>query len=125
MVLFTTTQLDPKFHTAEDNKCGGFSNLDVPERSQHPSLFSTQLSKKQTEIQERGSEPGGTQDYLCAVAQVRRALTVRAVGPLTQGLGELPLLQGSAPLLPRCVCPFHLADSIRNRVNSHYNPKVT
>lgn len=67
----------------------------------------------------------GTQDYLCAVAQVRRPLTVGAVGPLAQGLGELPLLQGRAPLLPGCVCPFHLADCSREGVNSLSNPKVT
>lgn len=44
------------------------------------------------------------------MAQVRRALAVGAVGPLTQWLGELSLLQGCAPLLPGCVSPFHFAD---------------
>lgn len=47
--------------------------------------------------------------YLCAVAQVGGSLAVGAVGPLTQGLGELPLLQGGAPLLPRGVHPVHFA----------------
>lgn len=65
----------------------------------------------------------GTQDYLCAVAQVRRPLTVGAVGPLAQGLGELPLLQGRAPLLPGCVCPFHLADCSREGLTAFPIPK--
>lgn len=43
------------------------------------------------------------------MAQVGRPLAVRAVGPLAQGLGELPLLQGGAPLLPRCEHPVHSA----------------
>lgn len=46
------------------------------------------------------------------MAQVGRALAVRAVGPLAQGLGELPLLQGRAPLLPWGVRPFHLAADV-------------
>lgn len=46
------------------------------------------------------------------MAQVGRALAVRAVGPLAQGLGKLPLLQGRAPLLPRGVRPFHLAADV-------------
>lgn len=47
--------------------------------------------------------------YLRAVAQVGGPLTVGAVGSLTQGLGELPLLQGCAPLLPGRVYPIHFA----------------
>lgn len=49
------------------------------------------------------------QKYLCAVAQIGGPLTVGAVGPLAQGLGELPLLQGRAALLPGCVHPIHFA----------------
>lgn len=95
MVLFTTTQLDPKFHTAEDNKCGGFSNLDVPERSQHPSLFSTQLSKKQTEIQERGPEPGVPGIYL--VCPVLSILQDGGLGlSKCSGADSNQMLQGSA-----------------------------
>lgn len=92
-----------------DNKHAGLLPLGLSlfRTIKYTPFLSTRPPKEMTDQSWGSRVPGG--GYLRAMAQVWGPLAVGAVGPLTQRLGELPLPQGGAPLLPGGVHSFHFA----------------